>query len=101
MADPTPMRCDGCGQTDTDPKLHYGAAETYHHDCVPARVLDDLVSVSHYSDRGELLSRDRLEEADMHPHVRRTLRVIEAAKSGKRGAELRKHIVKLAEKDED
>lgn len=33
--------CDNCGQTDDHPKLHYGA-ETYHHDCVPARVMADV-----------------------------------------------------------
>lgn len=33
--------CDNCGQSDDHPKLHYGG-ETYHHDCIPARVARDL-----------------------------------------------------------
>jgi hypothetical protein len=87
-------RCDGCGQADTDPKLHYGDRETYHHDCVPARVLDDLTSITVY-EGGNVLSRERLDEKDLHPHTLRTLRVIEAAKGGTRGEKLRAHIAKL------
>ena len=62
-------RCDNCGQTDDHPKLHYGA-ETYHHDCIPARVLDDC----------------NLELGDGLPEI------IEACKAGKRGDALRKAI---------
>lgn len=37
--------CDNCGKVDDHPKLHYGApsgVETYHHDCIPARVAREL-----------------------------------------------------------
>jgi hypothetical protein len=66
----TPTACDQCGQSDDHPKLHYGI-ETYHHDCIPARVRRDLG------------------DDPIVPQI------IEAAESGTRGAALRSHIESL------
>lgn len=63
-----PTACDQCGQTDDHPKLHYGA-ETFHHDCTPARI-----------------------RAEVPPRV---VEIIEAAEGGTRGDKLRAHIAKL------
>lgn len=61
-------RCDSCGDTDDHPKHHYGS-ETNHHDCIPARILDDLdLDGTHLAD------------------------IIDACKKGKRGETLRKYI---------
>lgn len=61
-------RCDTCGKTDDHPKHHYGA-ETNHHDCIPARILDDLdLDGTHLAD------------------------IIEACRKGKKGDALRSHI---------
>jgi hypothetical protein len=72
----TPTACDQCGQTDDHPKLHYGI-ETYHHDCIPFRVREDL---------------------DDDPVV---AKIIKAAEDGTHGAELRKHIRQLHDDDTD
>lgn len=75
MPNHTQAECDNCGQVDDHPKLHYGAPsgiETYHHDCIPARVRKDL-----NLDEGRLSA------------------IIEAAASGVHGNELRAHIQEL------
>lgn len=64
-----PSQCDGCGQTDDHPKLHY-LDETYHHDCTPFRVLSDLHEVI----------RERVDK------------IIEATGAGTRGDALRTFI---------
>lgn len=64
-----PNQCDGCGAVDADPKLHYGD-ETYHHDCAPFRVLNDLPE-------------------DVQAFVKR------AVATGLKGDELRAHIDSL------
>lgn len=66
--------CDQCGQTDDHPKLHYGV-ETYHHDCIPARVRDDLGDVP------------------------RVAEIAAAAESGTHGDELRDLIANLHKED--
>ncbi len=84
------LRCDGCGQTDDHPKMHYGA-QTFHHDCIPAFVLDDLTSQSFYRVEGNQLvleSRVPLPEENMHPGTRRLLKVRDKAQSGTRGPKL-------------
>ncbi|HEY2086466.1 MAG TPA: hypothetical protein VGH54_10645 [Mycobacterium sp.] len=58
-------RCEGCGQNDDHPKLHYGRQQ-FHHDCTPAFILDVLNA--------------------------QNLAIVEVAKSGVRGDKLRKHI---------
>lgn len=65
-----PTGCDTCGQVDDHPKLHYGV-ETFHHDCVPARV------------RREIGEHQMLDQ------------IIAAASSGVRGSDLRAHIADL------
>lgn len=65
-----PTACDQCGQFDNHPKWHVGV-DTYHHDCAPARVL-----------------AEQPENSPVH-------QVVEAARSGTRGNDLRKHIANL------
>lgn len=62
--------CDHCGQVDDHPKLHT-PGETYHHDCLPARLelMPGIVD---------------------HPTLPQ---IIAAAKAGKRGDALRAHII--------
>jgi hypothetical protein len=91
-----PARCDGCGQTDDHPKMHYGA-QTYHHDCVPAFVMDDLTHESIYSvENGQalLVHRIPLPEEQMHPGTRLLLKVREQAQKGTRGVKLHEWIAK-------
>jgi hypothetical protein len=76
MADHVPTLCDDCGQTDPDPKVHYGE-DTYHHDCLPPRA------------RRELLGNPMAAQ------------IIKACEKGKRGDALRAHIFKLHETTED
>lgn len=89
-------RCDGCGQTDDHPKMHYGA-QTYHHDCIPAFVMDDLTSESTYRVEGNqlvLVDRVPLPEEHMHPGTRRLLAVRDKAQGGTRGPKLLEWIEK-------
>jgi hypothetical protein len=89
-----PYRCDGCGQTDDHPKMHYGV-QTYHHDCIPAFVMDDLTSESTYRVEGgqvSLLQRVPLPEEHMHPGTVRLLETRKKAESGTRGPALLKWI---------
>jgi hypothetical protein len=66
--------CDQCGQTDDHPKLHYGV-ETYHHDCLPHRAHLDAVS---------------------DPKVGHIVKsIVDAAKAGVHGDDLRAHIEAL------
>jgi hypothetical protein len=81
-------RCDSCGQTDDHPKMHY-AAQTYHHDCIPAFVMDDLTSQTYYNvETGQVVDRVPLPEEELHPGTRRLLETAEKAKSGVRGPKL-------------
>ena len=94
----TALTCDNCGQTDTDPKLHYGA-ETYHHDCIPHRVLQDMISYSEYRrlDDGStvLVSRTPIPESELPEHTKRALKARDLAMKGTRGEKLRKHLTAL------
>jgi hypothetical protein len=87
-------RCDGCGQTDDHPKMHY-AQQVFHHDCIPAFVMDDLTSESFYRvDNGQpiLVNRVPLPEEQMHPGARRLLETRKKAEGGTRGPALLKWI---------
>lgn len=91
-------QCDGCGQQDDHPKHHYGA-ETYHHDCTPFRVIEDMTSVTEYQrlDDGSLkvLSRTPIPEKELPEHTKRFLAARKLAEGGTRGAKLRKHLIAL------
>lgn len=91
------LKCDGCGQVDDDPKWHYGA-ETYHHECAPARVVEDATSYSQYTRDEEnqlvLLSRTPIPENELHPEIVRALHIRQANRDGLRGAKLRDGILK-------
>jgi hypothetical protein len=90
-----PARCDICGQVDADPKHHY-AGQTFHHDCTPAYVIDDLTSESFYeidtTPDGQrtmrLVNRVPLPEESWHPTARHFMAVREQAQSGVRGERL-------------
>ena len=90
-------RCDGCGQTDDHPKMHYGV-QTYHHDCIPAFVMDDLTSESTYRlEGGQYVLQDRvpLPEENMHPGTRQMLQIRKLAEGGTRGESLLAKIQKM------
>jgi hypothetical protein len=97
------LRCDGCGQTDDHPKMHYGA-QTYHHDCIPAFVLDDLTSESFFRVEGTtvlLESRVPLPEEKLAPQIRRLLAVREMAMKGTRGPKLLSRITEMPPAEEE
>ena len=71
-----PTQCDGCGQVDDHPKLHYGV-QTYHHDCTPYVVKQAVLDGAHSVDRAT------------------TAAVFDACEGGLRGDELRAHIFEL------
>lgn len=89
------LQCDGCGQVDDHPKLHYGA-ETYHHDCTPYRVIEDMTSVSSWDRDAEgqlvLLSREAMDPRDYFKTTSEALAIKALAEGGLRGDKLRKHI---------
>lgn len=98
-------RCDFCGQTDDHPKLHYGV-ETYHHDCIPARVMDDIESETTYelveTGAGQELrvaDRRKLADDELPEHVVRLKKIIKAAKGGTRGPKLLAQINKIDSED--
>lgn len=90
------QQCDGCGQVDDHPKHHYGA-ETYHHDCTPFRVLEDMTSLSEYGRDAEgqvvLLGRTPLEKRDYPKQIADALAIRKLAEGGLRGEKLRKHLL--------
>jgi hypothetical protein len=74
--------------------MHYGV-QTYHHDCIPAFVMDDLTSESTYSVvNGQVILQQRvpLPEESMHPGTVRLLEARKKAESGTRGPALLKWI---------
>lgn len=92
-----PVRCDGCGKTDDHPKHNYGDL-TFHYDCSPAFVVDDMTSVSDWVwDDGQkvLHRRDPLPEDSYHPATAHFLRVREAALAGKHGDDLLTEALRL------
>lgn len=89
------LQCDGCGQVDDHPKHHYGS-ETYHHDCTPFRVIEDMTSVSSWDRDAEgqlvLLGRELLDPRDIPKQISEALAIKALAEGGLRGDKLRKHI---------
>lgn len=87
--------CDNCGKSDDHPKLHYGM-ETYHHDCIPARVVEDMTSLSAWQRNGDgglfLVSREEIPRAELPKPVAEALAIREFASAGLRGEDLRKRI---------
>lgn len=65
-------QCDQCGQTDSDPKIHFADGPTKHHDCL---------SFSEKAQVGE--------SSDV------AAKIIEACEGGKRGEKLLAHIESL------
>lgn len=97
-----PARCDNCGQVDDHPKMHY-PPRTYHHDCIPAYVMDDVLSDTQHAPDGaggwQVVARRRLEEHELHPNHMRLLQIIDTAKGGTRGEELLAYIHTLPQED--
>ena len=97
-------RCDNCGQTDDHPKLHFGP-ETYHHDCIPARVMDQIEGtatfevVSNPAMPGghelRMTSLRKLDDDELPDAVHTLRKIIAKAKSGTHGDKLLAHIDKL------
>lgn len=89
------QQCDGCGQVDDHPKHHYGQ-ETYHHDCTPFRVIEDMTSISHWGhdEDGQplLMGRTPLEEKHYPKQIADALTIKKLAEGGTRGEKLRKLI---------
>lgn len=83
--------CDGCGQSDLHPKLHYGAGidvETYHHDCIPYRVLRDLTTVGTFVD-GQYVETPGVAMTDAAAaQVTRLIEIVDACKGGLHGDDL-------------
>ena len=94
-------RCDNCGQTDDHPKLHYGA-ETYHHDCIPARVMDDIEGetlhevVQNPAAPGghelRVIGRVGLPDEELPEAVHQLRKIIKKAKGGTHGDKLLAYI---------
>lgn len=89
-------QCDGCGQTDDHPKLHYGA-ETYHHDCIPHRVMRDLTTTGYWSPDGHWVDGEEIPPDDLPPEVHRVVEIRRKAEGGTRGGKLRAAILKMHE----
>ena len=66
--------CEGCRKFDSDPKAHWNTGGSFHHDCLPAQLRQELI--------------------DNHPLG---LQIIEAAEGGKRGKDLLAFIQQLHE----
>lgn len=92
-------RCDGCGATDDHPKQHY-PPHTFHHDCIPAFVIDDLTSETTWrfdeATRG-YVQADRvfLADEDLPEHAKRVLSIRKKAMDGTRGHDLLAHILTM------
>lgn len=90
------LQCDNCGQTDDHPKHHYGA-ETYHHDCTPFRVWEDMLSYTHWERDPEtkqmmMLSRVPMPKAEIFRQTAEAEAIAEFARQGVKGVDLRKRI---------
>jgi hypothetical protein len=84
MADHVSTRCTQCGQADDHPKWHTPAPEpgttgtqSFHHDCAPAWLLNQ------------------------HPAGHLVHEIVAAARDGKHGDDLRRHIANLHQNQED
>lgn len=103
-----PTQCDGCGEVDADPKLHYGA-QTYHNDCVPFWVMRDLTEKGYYDrDTGAWVADPDGEDwpDDVVAQVEKTKEIIDFAKKQKpvsedpkKGQKLLAHIQKMHEEN--
>jgi hypothetical protein len=71
--------CDQCGKADDHPKVHYGL-NTWHHDCTPAKVKEEILGGAVHAVDSGILSK-----------------VFEAAEGGTRGNDLLAHIQQLHE----
>ncbi len=115
MANRAFTECDNCGQYDDHPKFHYGP-ETYHHDCIPARVMRDVTSVTDYEvvenpaapggQELRMLARRPLEDEpgvddEIKANVARLQQIVAKAKDGTRGPKLLAYIEKLHEGEGD
>src|SRR3954462_5499712 len=93
-----PSQCGTCGQVDDHPKLHYNQLQ-FHHDCIPAFVMDDLTSETVYEHQDEagwvMVDRIPLADEDLLPHTRQMLKIVEKCKDGARGEDLLTFIRKL------
>jgi hypothetical protein len=100
MPDRVAMRCDICGQTDDHPKHHY-MNQTFHHDCTPAYVLDDMTHETFYTrdaaGNAFVTSRVPIPEENWHPGTKMYFKIREKALSGTHGNELLAHIERLHE----
>ncbi len=82
MANRALTGCDHCGQQDDHPKHHFGV-ETYHHDCAPARVVNQVTAES------------QVDDPDIAEHAKRALTIRKLALDGTRGEKLLARIEKL------
>lgn len=91
-------RCDGCGQNDDHPKHHYPPL-TFHHDCTPAYVVDEMTTVAHWGTDDDnnrvLLARTAIPEDRLHLGVQKFLQIRQAALDGTHGDDLVAHIESL------
>lgn len=101
----TPTQCDACGAWDDHPKLHY-VSETYHHDCIPFKVMRDLTTTGYWEpvygvSEGKIVVVDNhwvegeeVSEKDLHPEIKKVFSFRTAAMDGTRGDKLRALIQK-------
>lgn len=66
--------CKACPEADDHPKIHYGN-DSYHHDCLPPFAVLDVTRL-----------------ADTHPQHAAQARIVDAARAGTHGQELRAFI---------
>jgi hypothetical protein len=71
-------QCEQCGAVDTHPKAHWNDGGTYHHDCIPFKLKNQLIETTKHAEA-----------------------VIKAAESGIRGDALLAHIESLHTADKD
>jgi len=83
----TEQDCDGCGQVDAHPRVHYGA-ETYHHDCIPHRVLVDLTTVGTFVNGQYVETPDVPMSEEAAATVARLVEIVDACKGGLKGDDL-------------
>jgi hypothetical protein len=78
MAERVATQCDQCGKTDTDPKAHWNDGRTFHHDCLPFKLKNELIAATKHGES-----------------------IIQKAESGVRGSALVAHIESLHAADKD
>jgi hypothetical protein len=79
--------CDGCGQADDHPNVHYGI-ETYHHDCLPHRIYRDLTTVGTYVNGVYVETPEVPMSEEAAATVARLVDIVDACKGGLRGDDL-------------